>query len=53
MAPENSLAAFALATGLGFRYLETDVPVTRDGQVVCFHDETLDRVTSATGWGRW
>ena len=49
MAPENSLAAFALATGLGFRYLETDVRVTRDGHLVCFHDETLDRVTWAKG----
>ena len=49
LAPENSLAAFALASGLGVRYLETDVRVTSDGHLVCFHDETLDRVTSATG----
>ena len=49
LAPENSLAAFALASALGFRYLETDVRVTADGQLVCFHDGTLDRVTSAAG----
>ena len=49
LAQENSLAAFALASGLGLRYLETDVRVTSDGRLVCFHDETLDRVTSATG----
>jgi glycerophosphoryl diester phosphodiesterase len=49
LAQENSLAAFALATGLGLHYLETDVRVTSDGQLVCFHDETLDRVTCATG----
>ncbi|HEX7536790.1 MAG TPA: glycerophosphodiester phosphodiesterase family protein, partial [Dermatophilaceae bacterium] len=49
LAQENSLAAFALASGLGLRYLETDVRVTSDGYLVCFHDETLDRVTSATG----
>ncbi len=49
LAPENSLAAFALASALGLRYLETDIRVTADGQLVCFHDHTLDRVTSATG----
>jgi glycerophosphoryl diester phosphodiesterase len=49
LAQENSLAAFALASGLGFRYLETDVRVTSDGHLVCFHDETLDRVTTASG----
>lgn len=43
------MAAFGLASALGLRYLETDVRVTSDGQLVCFHDETLDRVTSATG----
>ena len=49
LAPENSLAAFGLASALGLRYLETDVRVTADGHLVCFHDDTLDRVTSATG----
>ncbi len=49
LAQENSLAAFGLASGLGLRYLETDVRVTSDGHLMCFHDETLDRVTSATG----
>ena len=34
---------------MGLRYLETDIRVTADGQLVCFHDDTLDRVTSATG----
>jgi glycerophosphoryl diester phosphodiesterase len=49
LAPENTLAAFGLATALGIRYLETDVRLTRDGQLLCFHDGTLDRVTTATG----
>jgi glycerophosphoryl diester phosphodiesterase len=49
LAQENSLAAFGLASALGLRYLETDVRVTSDGHLVCFHDETLDRVTAATG----
>ena len=49
LAPENTLAAFTLATSLGFRYLETDVRVTRDGELVCFHDATVDRVTDGHG----
>jgi len=48
-APESSLAAFGLASALGLRYLETDIRVTSDGQLVCFHDDTLERVTSAQG----
>lgn len=49
LAQENSLAAFDLASALGLRYLETDIRLTSDGHLVCFHDETLERVTSATG----
>lgn len=47
--PENSMAAFAAAVDLGFRWVETDAHVTADGVVVAFHDDELDRVTDAVG----
>jgi glycerophosphoryl diester phosphodiesterase len=47
--PENTVEAFATAVELGYRYLETDAHLTRDGVLVAFHDARLDRVTDATG----
>ncbi|TCJ23387.1 glycerophosphodiester phosphodiesterase [Nocardioides jejuensis] len=46
---ENTLAAFRHAVALGYRHLETDVHVTRDGVLLAFHDARLDRVTDLTG----
>ena len=48
-APENTLAAFRTAVGLGVDELETDTQLTRDGRLVLIHDDTLDRTTSCTG----
>ena len=48
-APENTLPAFAAAVRLGFRYLETDVHLTRDRVLMAFHDPRLDRVTDRAG----
>jgi glycerophosphoryl diester phosphodiesterase len=44
---ENSLAAFAHAYELGYRYLETDVRASSDGVVYAIHDEALDRLTGS------
>ena len=41
--PENSLAAFRLAAKEGYG-IELDVQLSKDGKVVVFHDDTLDRV---------
>ncbi len=46
--PENSLAAFDRASRqqLG---IELDVQLTKDGQVVVFHDDTVDRMCGGSG----
>jgi glycerophosphoryl diester phosphodiesterase len=46
--PENSLAAFEHACALGFP-AELDVRLTRDREVVVFHDRALRRLTGAAG----
>ena len=46
-APENTLASFDLALSMGAHYLELDVHTTKDGHLVVFHDEDLDRVVRA------
>lgn len=46
---ENTIAAFRHAVSLGFRYVETDVHVTLDDQLVVFHDDNLSRLTGGRG----
>lgn len=45
-APEHTAAAYRLAIEQGADYVEQDLQVTRDGQLVCVHDLTLDRTTN-------
>jgi glycerophosphoryl diester phosphodiesterase len=46
--PENSLAAFTAAVDAGYG-IELDIQLSRDGEVVVFHDDTLDRVCGVHG----
>ena len=49
LAPENTATAFDLALSFGSDILETDVRLTKDGVVVVFHDNRVDRTTNAQG----
>lgn len=46
---EHTRAAFAHALALGVDGIETDVQLSADGHLICWHDSTLDRTSSGTG----
>lgn len=48
-APENTLEAFRLAMEQGADGIELDVHLTKDGEVVVIHDETLNRTSNGQG----
>jgi glycerophosphoryl diester phosphodiesterase len=47
--PENTLEAFRAGLDAGCPWIETDLHMTRDGQIVCFHDDLLQRTTNGIG----
>lgn len=49
LAPENTLAAFRVGAGHGYRAFECDVKLSRDGVPFLLHDATLQRTTSGHG----
>jgi glycerophosphoryl diester phosphodiesterase len=46
--PENTLESFR-AAALGVQYLEFDIHMTRDGEVVVGHDDHLERICGRAG----
>lgn len=48
-APENTMRSFGLAVASGADEIELDVHLTRDGELVVIHDDTLDRTTDGHG----
>ena len=45
LAPENTMASFALAWKNGVKIVETDIHLTKDGQVVICHDADTYRTS--------
>ena len=50
--PENTMLAFRKAAETSCDGIELDVQITKDGQLVVFHDESIDRTTDGTGFIR-
>ena len=48
--PENTMLAFREAEKVGTDGIELDVQLSRDGQIVIIHDETLNRTTNGKGY---
>ena len=47
--PENTMEAMEAAVELGVDQLETDIRVTKDGELVLHHDYMVDRTTNGEG----
>jgi glycerophosphoryl diester phosphodiesterase len=45
-APEHTLTAYRLAIAQDADYVEQDLAVTRDGVLICLHDDSLERTTN-------
>lgn len=50
--PENTMLAFKQAHKVGADGIEFDVQLSKDGQVVIIHDESLLRTTGFDGFVR-
>jgi glycerophosphoryl diester phosphodiesterase len=48
-APENTLAGLRRARALGARWVEFDVRLIADGELILLHDERLERTTNGSG----
>jgi len=50
LAPEHTRPAFEKAYELGVEGFEVDIRLTKDEEIVVFHDDTVDRTTDGTGF---
>lgn len=46
---ENTMPAFKASFNAGYRGFETDIRMTKDGELVITHDSSLDRTTNGEG----
>src|SRR3990167_3043170 len=49
VAPESTRAAINAEVRAGAAMIELDVQMTRDGRLVVFHDDRLERTTNGSG----
>ena len=49
-APEHTLVSYDMGEKMHGDYIEVDLQMTKDGQLIAMHDETVDRTTDGTGY---
>ena len=49
VAPENSMPAYGAAVAMGAEEIEFDLWITKDGEIISSHDDSLDRVSTGKG----
>jgi glycerophosphoryl diester phosphodiesterase len=49
LAPENTMASFLMAAASGADYIELDVQLSLDGELMIYHDDTLERTSDGHG----
>ena len=48
-APENTMSSFKKAFQIGSNGIELDLQKTKDGKIVIFHDDEIDKKSNGTG----
>lgn len=48
-APEHTFHAYELGSSMNGDYIEIDLQMTKDGELIALHDETIDRTTDKKG----
>lgn len=49
IAPEHTLASYQMAVDMNADFIEIDLQMSKDGVLVAFHDDTVDRTTDGSG----
>jgi glycerophosphoryl diester phosphodiesterase len=48
--PEHTLLSYEMGERMKGDYIEVDLQMTKDGELIAMHDETVDRTTNGTGF---
>jgi len=48
-APEHTITSYQMGEKMHGDYIEIDLQMTKDGQLIAMHDEKVDRTTDGTG----
>jgi len=49
---ENTINSFSIAQKMGVEMIETDIQITKNGKLVVFHDNIVNRISNGSGYLR-